>query len=155
MYKNLLASLAVLFVLAACSSDNVENAIAQSGGAMQTEFINYVGMEGDRVFFGFDSSSVSAAEGVKLDKQVEWLNRNECANIRIVIEGHCDARGTSEYNLGLGKRRAEAVKAYLVAKGISADRVETVSYGKERPAVVGNDETAYGKNRRGVVVVIE
>lgn len=155
MYKNILASLGVVFALAACSNDGVEDAVMQSAGAMQTEFINYVGMEGDRVLFGFDSSSVSAAEGAKLDKQVEWLKDSQCSNVRIVVEGHCDARGTSEYNLGLGKRRADAVKAYLVSKGIAADRIETVSYGKERPAVVGNDAAAYAKNRRGVTVVIE
>jgi peptidoglycan-associated lipoprotein len=117
--------------------------------------MNHVGMEGDRVFFEFDKSIVPAAEAAKLDKQVAWLCENSTANVRVVIEGHCDARGTSEYNLGLGKRRAEAVKAYLVSKGIAADRVDTVSYGKERPAVVGSDEAAYSKNRRGVTVVIE
>lgn len=155
MYKNILASLGVLFALTACSNDNVEDMVVQSSGAMQTEFINHVGMEGDRVFFGFDSSAVSPAEAAKLDKQIEWLNRSACGNVRVVVEGHCDARGTSEYNLGLGKRRADSVKAYLVSKGVAADRIETVSYGKERPAVVGNDAAAYAKNRRGVTVVIE
>lgn len=122
---------------------------------MQTSFMNHVGMDGDRVFFALDKSNVSATEAAKLDIQAAWLSQNENANVRIVLEGHCDARGTSEYNLGLGKRRAEGVKAYLVSKGISADRIDTVSYGKERPAVVGSDEAAYAKNRRGVTVVIE
>lgn len=153
MYKNILSSLVVLFVLAGCS-DSTEVSSCQMG-ALQTSFMNYVGMEGDRVFFEFDKSAVTAAEAAKLDKQVAWLGQNENASVRIVIEGHCDPRGTSEYNLGLGKRRAEAVKAYLVSKGVSADRIDTVSYGKERPAVVGSDEAAYSKNRRGVTVVIE
>jgi peptidoglycan-associated lipoprotein len=153
MYKNILSSLVVLFVLAGCS-DSTEMSSCQMG-ALQTSFMNYVGMEGDRVFFEFDKSAVTAAEAAKLDKQIAWLSQNENASVRIVVEGHCDPRGTSEYNLGLGKRRAEAVKAYLVSKGVSADRVDTVSYGKERPAVVGTDEAAYSKNRRGVTVVIE
>jgi peptidoglycan-associated lipoprotein len=153
MYKNILSSLVVLFVLAGCS-DSTEMSSCQMG-ALQTSFMNHVGMEGDRVFFEFDKSAVTAAEAAKLDKQIAWLSQNENASVRIVVEGHCDPRGTSEYNLGLGKRRAEAVKAYLVSKGVSADRVDTVSYGKERPAVVGTDEAAYSKNRRGVTVVIE
>jgi len=154
MYKNILSLLAVMFVLTGCSSEPSDSMSGQMG-ALQTSFINYVGMEGDRVFFDFDKSSVSSSESAKLDKQVEWLNDNDCKNVRIVVEGHCDSRGTSEYNLGLGKRRAEAAKAYLVSKGVAADRIDTVSYGKERPAVVGSDESSYSKNRRGVTVVIE
>ena len=155
MYKKLLSSLVMLFALTGCSSDPTDSMSSCQMGAMQTSFMNHVGMEGDRVFFDLDKSGVTAAEAAKLDKQVAWLAQNENASVRVVVEGHCDARGTSEYNLGLGKRRAEAVKAYLVSKGVSADRVDTVSYGKERPAVVGSDEAAYSKNRRGVTVVIE
>ncbi|QOL20121.1 peptidoglycan-associated lipoprotein Pal [Candidatus Bodocaedibacter vickermanii] len=155
MYKKLLSSLVVLFALTGCSSDPTDSMSSCQMGAMQTSFMNHVGMEGDRVFFDLDKSAVTAAEAAKLDKQVAWLAQNENASVRIVVEGHCDARGTSEYNLGLGKRRAEAVKAYLVSKAVSADRIDTVSYGKERPAVVGSDEAAYAKNRRGVTVVIE
>lgn len=153
MYKKLLSSLVVLFALTGCASDPTDSMSSCNMGAMQTSFMNHVGMEGDRVFFALDKSNVSAAEAAKLDIQAAWLAQN--VSVRIVLEGHCDARGTSEYNLGLGKRRAEAVKAYLVSKGVSADRVDTVSYGKERPAVVGSDEAAYAKNRRGVTVVIE
>lgn len=155
MYKKLLSSLVVLFALTGCSSDSSDSMSSCQMGVMQTSFMNHVGMEGDRVFFDFDKSNVNAAESAKLDKQVTWLTQKENMTVRVVIEGHCDARGPSEYNLGLGKRRAEAVKAYLVSKGISADRIDTVSYGKERPAVVGSDEAAYSKNRRGVTVVIE
>jgi peptidoglycan-associated lipoprotein len=155
MYKKLLSSLVVLFALTGCSSEQSESTSSCQMGAMQTSFMNYVGMEGDRVFFDLDKSNVTAAEAAKLEKQAAWLAQNENASVRIVVEGHCDARGTSEYNLGLGKRRAEAVKAFLVSKGVAADRIDTVSYGKERPAVVGSDEAAYAKNRRGVTVVIE
>jgi peptidoglycan-associated lipoprotein len=155
MYKKLLSSLVVLFALTGCSGDQTDCVPACQAGVMQTSFMNYVGMEGDRVFFDLNKSAVTAAEAAKLDKQVAWLAQNENASVRVVVEGHCDARGTSEYNLGLGKRRAESVKAYLVSKGVSVDRIDTVSYGKERPAVVGSDESAYSKNRRGVTVVIE
>lgn len=155
MYKKLLSSLVVLFALTGCASDPTDSMSSCQMGAMQTSFMNHVGMEGDRVFFALDKSNVTAAEAAKLDAQAAWLLQNENVSVRIVLEGHCDARGTSEYNLGLGKRRAEAVKAYLVSKGVSADRIDTVSYGKERPAVVGSDEAAYAKNRRGVTVVIE
>jgi peptidoglycan-associated lipoprotein len=155
MYKKLLSSLVVLFALTGCSSEQSEAPSSCQMGAMQTSFMNYVGMEGDRVFFDLDKSNVTAAEAAKLEKQAAWLAQNENVSVRVVVEGHCDARGTSEYNLGLGKRRAEAVKAFLVSKGVAADRIDTVSYGKERPAVVGSDEAAYAKNRRGVTVVIE
>lgn len=155
MYKKLLSSLVVLFALTGCASDPTDSMSSCQMGATQTSFMNHVGMEGDRVFFALDKSAVSVTEAAKLDVQAAWLAQNENVSVRIVLEGHCDARGTSEYNLGLGKRRAEAVKAYLVSKGVSADRVDTVSYGKERPAVVGSDEAAYAKNRRGVTVVIE
>lgn len=155
MYKKLLSSLVVLFALTGCSSDPTDSMSSCQTGAMQTSFMNHVGMDGDRVFFALDKSNVSATEAAKLDIQAAWLAQNENVNVRIALEGHCDARGTTEYNLGLGKRRAEAVKAYLVSKGVSADRIDTVSYGKERPAVVGSDEAAYAKNRRGVTVVTE
>ena len=118
MYKKLLSSLVVLFALTGCSSDPTDSMSSCQMGAMQTSFMNHVGMEGDRVFFALDKSAVTAAEAAKLDKQVAWLAQNENASVRIVVEGHCDARGTSEYNLGLGKRRAEAVKAYFVSKGL-------------------------------------
>lgn len=155
MYKKLLSSLVLLLALTGCSSDPSEGTSSCQAGVMQTSFVTHVGMDGDRVFFALDKSNIAADEAAKLDKQAAWLAQNENATVRIVVEGHCDARGTSEYNLGLGKRRAEAVKAYLVSKGVAADRIDTVSYGKERPAVPGSDAVAYAKNRRGVTVVIE
>ncbi len=84
-------------------------------------------------------------------KQADWLKRN--ANVTVTVEGHCDERGTREYNLALGERRATAVKNVLVALGIPANRVSTISYGKERPAVVGSTEAAWAQNRRGVTTV--
>ncbi len=108
-------------------------------------FTDYSGA--DRVLFAYDSSDLSAASRAILGKQAEWLNHNRAA--RVTIEGHCDERGTREYNLALGDRRATAVKNYLVALGVSATRMNTISYGKERPASAGN----FAQNRRGVVVL--
>lgn len=106
---------------------------------------------GDRVFFGYDRYDLSdEARGV-LEKQAAWLQ--QYANLSITIEGHADERGTREYNLALGERRANSVKNYLVALGVSPSRVNTISYGKERPAVLGSDESAWAQNRRGVTVV--
>lgn len=106
---------------------------------------------GDRVFFGFDQYDLSNEAQATLRAQAEWLR--EFSNVNVTIEGHCDERGTREYNLALGERRATAAKNYLVALGIDASRLETVSYGKERPAVLGNSEDVWAQNRRSVMVV--
>ena len=106
---------------------------------------------GDRVFFAFDRSDITPEAQETLARQAEWLQRYP--NVTVTIEGHCDERGTREYNLGLGERRAQAAKNVLVAMGIPASRISTISYGKERPAVVGSTEEAYAQNRRAVTVV--
>lgn len=106
---------------------------------------------GDRVFFAYDSSDLAPEATDTLARQVEWLNRYP--NLQITIEGHSDERGTREYNIALGDRRANAVKNYLVSMGVSAARVNTISYGKERPAVVGADAASWAQNRRGVTTV--
>ncbi|RMF12775.1 MAG: peptidoglycan-associated lipoprotein Pal [Alphaproteobacteria bacterium] len=106
---------------------------------------------GDRVFFGFDRYDLTPEAQATLRAQAEWLK--EYPTVNVLIEGHCDERGTREYNLALGERRANAIKNYLVALGIDADRIDTVSYGKERPAVLGSYPEAWAKNRRGVMVV--
>lgn len=105
----------------------------------------------DRVFFSFDSASLNAQARKTLDKQVAWLKKNSDASV--TIEGHCDERGTREYNLALGDRRAMAVKNYLVNSGVSESRVGTISYGKERPAVLGSNEAAWAENRRSVTTL--
>ncbi len=103
------------------------------------------------VFFDFDKSNIRDDQKAALSDNVAWLKAN--ANVKVTLEGHCDERGTSEYNLGLGERRSKAVKDYLVAAGIPADRVSTISYGKERPFVLGHDESAWKWNRRGHFVI--
>ena len=106
---------------------------------------------GDRVFFDYDSSELDADAQELLQDQVAWLK--QYSSVSVAIEGHCDERGTREYNLALGEKRAQAVKNYLVSLGISADRVSTISYGKERPAVVGSNDGAWAQNRRSVTIV--
>ncbi len=106
---------------------------------------------GDRVFFGFDKSVIIAASEKTLKRQAAWLRKH--SSVSITVEGHADERGTREYNLALGERRATSVKNFLVALGISANRIATISYGKERPDALGHSEAAWSQNRRGVTVV--
>ena len=105
----------------------------------------------DRVFFAYDSYEVDGEGRDVLTKQARWLQKYP--NQRITIEGHADERGTREYNLALGDRRANAAKNFLAAQGVAASRISTISYGKERPAEQGSDEEAYAKNRRAVTVL--
>ncbi len=106
---------------------------------------------GDRVFFDFDKFSIKPKARGTLERQAAWLKRNP--NVTITVEGHCDERGTREYNLGLGQRRANAVKKYLMALGIAENRIATISYGKERPVALASTEAAWAQNRRGVSTV--
>lgn len=106
---------------------------------------------GDRVFFDYDRYELRPEAQETLQQQALLLQR--WADLPILIEGHCDERGTREYNLALGERRAETVRSYLIALGVDAGRIRTVSYGKERPAVDGSDESAWALNRRGVTVL--
>ncbi|MEE2746029.1 MAG: peptidoglycan-associated lipoprotein Pal [Pseudomonadota bacterium] len=106
---------------------------------------------GDRVFFALDKSSLSSDARGQLEKQVAWLKR--FAGVSVTVEGHADERGTREYNLGLGERRANSVKDFLIAMGISPNRIKVISYGKERPAALGHTEDSWRQNRRAVTVV--
>jgi peptidoglycan-associated lipoprotein len=161
---------AVMFTVSACSSDDEAAALDQTGGvpAPQDGALNDVyqgngsaaapGTQadlvvnvGDRVFFGYDQYNVSDEARVTLDKQAKWLQ--QYANLNITVEGHADERGTREYNLALGERRANAVKNYLIAAGVAPTRINTISYGKERPAVPGSNDSAWAQNRRGVTKV--
>ena len=106
---------------------------------------------GDRVLFGYDSSELDDEDRSILDNQGKFLNQNP--SLKVTIEGHCDERGTREYNLALGEKRASAVKDYLISVGINSDRISVVSYGKERPAVLGSNKAAWSMNRRSVTSI--
>jgi peptidoglycan-associated lipoprotein len=107
----------------------------------------------DRVFFDTDQSDIDAEDQATLRSQAAYLK--QYANVRVTIEGHCDERGTREYNLALGERRANAAKNYLASLGIDAGRISTISYGKERPDALGSDEASWAKNRRAVTVTVQ
>ena len=135
------------------SDSSVEGSITETAGSgivsgSQEDLIVNVG---DRVFFGYDSSDLDSDALELLQDQVAWLKQN--SDVTVTIEGHCDERGTREYNLALGEKRAQAVKNYLIGLGINPDRVSTISYGKERPAVVGSNDGAWAQNRRSVTIV--
>ncbi|MBW6529023.1 peptidoglycan-associated lipoprotein Pal [Sphingomonas sp. RHCKR7] len=108
--------------------------------------------QSDTVLFGLDMYDIDGTARGILDSQAAWLTRYP--NVRITVEGHADERGTREYNLALGDRRANAAKNYLVARGIAPGRITTISYGKERPVALGSDEESWAQNRRAVTVVV-
>jgi len=120
------------------------------GPGSQTDLQRSAGS--DRVFFGFDSFALDNEDRETLRRQAEWLAR--FPEVSIVIEGHCDERGTRDYNIALRERRANAAKNYLAALGVSPGRMTVVSYGKERPAATGSDESAWSQNRRAVSIVV-
>jgi peptidoglycan-associated lipoprotein len=150
-----LSAVAAIALLAACESapdTTGTNTGAGAGGprpGSQEDLIATAGS--DRVFFDFDSSVIRADGRTTLDRQAAWFATN--AAVRATIEGHTDERGTREYNLALGQRRANATRDYLVARGVAGARLATISYGKDRPASVGSDEGAWAQNRRAVTVV--
>ena len=106
---------------------------------------------GDTVHFAFDQYNIEEGDKAILNRQAAWLAKYP--SVRVTIEGHCDERGTREYNLALGARRANAVKEFLVSQGVSTARLETVSYGKERPVCTQSDESCWAQNRRGVTTI--
>ncbi len=126
-------------------------AMAQPSGPAPGSIEDLVVNVGDRVFFDFDKAGIKPDAAETLNRQAAWLKK--FPKHVVVIEGHCDERGTREYNLALGDRRANAVREYLISIGVTANRIETISYGKERPAVLGASESAWSQNRRGVTIV--
>lgn len=133
------------------SSSSSSSAPSATTNATQMSVEDKLAQVGNTVFFEFDSSELSGESKNTLDRQAAFLNVNPA--LIIVVEGHADERGTREYNLALGDRRAVAVRDYLLAKGLNAARIRTVSYGKERPAVAGSNEDAWAKNRRAATVL--
>ena len=106
----------------------------------------------DRIYFDYDQFNIDAEDMAALQSQAAWLTRS--SDVRVTLEGHADERGTRDYNIALGERRANAAKNYLVSLGVDPGRIDVISYGKERPAVLGSNEAAYAQNRRAVTVVI-
>jgi peptidoglycan-associated lipoprotein len=136
--------------IAGCAKQSEPTAMAAGAAApgSQQDFIVNVG---DRVFFDTDSSELSEQARATLDKQAQWLN--QYGRYAFTIEGHADERGTREYNIALGARRAQTVREYLVSRGVSAQRMHTISYGKERPVAVCDDISCWSQNRRAVTVL--
>lgn len=167
MGARIISLLAVLVLVAGCTSHPKDTANttaqgdmtanmqpvangAQQGPAPGTEQDLVVNV-GDRAFFGYDQYDLTPDARATVEKQAQWLKTY--ANVNVMVEGHCDERGTREYNLALGEKRATTVRNYLIANGVAPNRIQTISYGKERPAVLGSDETAWAQNRRAVLVV--
>ena len=175
MFQRLLAMCAVAFLFTACetasnvagdsasgsssssataagsTSSSASSSASSSTTATQMSDAEKLAQVGNTVYFGFDRSALAGEATATLDRQAAFLNVNP--TMVVIIEGHADERGTREYNLALGDRRAVAVRDYLLAKGLNAARVRTVSYGKERPAVSGSNEEAWAKNRRAATVL--
>jgi len=157
MIKRVIGITAALLLLAACSSapppppggppPHPMGGPGYAPGSQQ----DLAATAGDRVFFAYDKSDISSEGQEILQRQAQWLQRYP--QVSVTIEGHCDERGTREYNLALGERRATAVKNVLIALGVPAARIKTISYGKERPIVVGSSEESYAQNRVGITTV--
>ena len=156
IYKNTLLILAACLVLTACATKK-EVTAPQIEGQMQSDV--YTGEDTvkyladgvpDRVFFATNETILTTASRETLRAQAAWLRQN--SSINVVLEGHADERGTREYNLALGERRANSAKDYLMTYGISSDRISVLSYGKERPVDAGSTPLAWSKNRRSVTV---
>jgi len=146
--------IASIVLLAACSNSDSSSSTGAGAGAgnirpgSQEDLVANVG---DRVFFDFDRSNIRADQRPVLQRQAEWMGRYP--EVRVQVEGHADERGTREYNLALGQRRANAARDALVAGGVNPSRVSTISFGKDQPAALGSDESAWAQNRRAVTVV--
>ena len=163
MLKKLLAVVCAVSFLSACASQKDGADLYGNGQGGWNDAVNISDLQETAmtqkfkdenqnvVYFALNSSDLDGDSKSVLAEQAEWLKANP--RVLVVIEGRCDERGTEEYNLALGERRANAVKQYLISKGVAADRISTISYGKERPAVLGNNEAAWAQNRRAVTVV--
>jgi peptidoglycan-associated lipoprotein len=145
------AALIAGLALSACANKQGSDSLASAGVAAPGSQQDFVVNVGDRVFFVSDSTELTGTSRSTLDKQAQWLQ--QYGNYTFTIEGHADERGTREYNIALGARRAQAVRDYLASRGIQPGRMRTVSYGKERPVAVCNDISCWSQNRRAVTVL--
>ena len=152
-YKNIFLVMFLGFLLSACATQTAKKVDSQIQGDVYTgtDTVEYLA-DGvpDRVFFATNESVLTTRSRDTLRKQAAWLRKN--SEINVVLEGHADERGTREYNLALGERRANAVKDYLMTNGISGNRLSVISYGKERPVNSGSSPLAWSQNRRSVTV---
>lgn len=137
--------------IAGCAKQQADQIATSAGTAALGSQQDFVVNIGDRVFFETDSSELTSRAREMLDKQALWLNHYN--RYSFTIEGHADERGTREYNIALGARRAQTVREYLVSRGVSNERMRTISYGKERPVAVCNDISCWSQNRRAVTVL--
>jgi len=144
-------AVALALALAAAACANTANTAATVGGAAPGSQQDFVVNVGDRVFFESDSTELTAQSVATLEKQAQWLQ--SYGQYSFTIEGHADERGTREYNIALGAKRAQTVRDYLASRGIQAQRMRTISYGKERPVAVCNDISCWSQNRRAVTVL--
>ncbi len=150
MLKKILVTAGVIILLSGCASKKKNEIESEALDLLNTEMEK---QSIDKVYFGFDKSDLSELDLETLKKQAEWIQKHP--NITVEVEGHCDARGTREYNLALGERRAHSVKKYLVqTAGLNTETIGTISYGKERPAQLGDSPEADALNRRAVTVVV-
>ena len=145
MIKKIAVAFFAILLLSGCSTSRGKY------GDNNKHIVEFERKIGDRIFFGLNSTAISKEGEATLMRQAEWLNDHKLFST--TIEGHCDERGTREFNIALGESRAEAMKMFLVKHGVDTDRIDTISYGKERPAVIGNSEAAWKQNRRGVTAV--
>lgn len=149
-----LGAIAAVALLAACSNQPKPEAPAAAPMAHQIvpgSEEDLVANVGDRVFYDFNKSALRADAKATLDKQAAWLGKYAQNNVQVA--GNCDERGTEEYNLALGNRRAHAAASYLRAKGVAGTRITTISYGKDRPTATGHDEQAWAQNRNAITSV--
>ncbi len=158
MKMKLFGAFAALALLAACSgtpapktASTGSGAVAAPSGPVPGSEQDLVANVGDRVFYKFNASTLSSDAKATLDRQAGWLGKYP--NVQVQIAGNCDDRGTEEYNLALGERRANAARDYLVAKGVAASRITTISYGKDRPVAMGDNEQAWAQNRNAITAV--
>ena len=147
----LVAVLGIALSMGACASKNPLDGNAMASAATPGSQQDFVVNVGDRVFFENDQSDLTPQATATLDRQVQWLQQYN--RYAFTIEGHADERGTREYNIALGARRAQSVRAYMTSRGIDGSRLRTISYGKERPVAVCNDISCWSQNRRAVTVL--
>ena len=150
MYGKILAAVAAVSLVAACTSSD-KSTSASSGNAGMAMRDPFSAGGGDKIFFDFDQAVIRDDARPVLDTQAAWLAKNPTVSVQIA--GDCDERGTEEYNIGLGNRRAFAAQSYLAAKGVPATRITTISFGKDRPIAPGSTEAAWAQNRNAITSV--